>query len=66
MKRGLHGKGITWRGEKGHTWKGDIYGEETTWRRARVYTKREQKPAIQQSDSNLSFLSDFNTMGNDK
>lgn len=29
------------RGEKGHTRKGDIYGEETTWRRARVYTKRE-------------------------
>ena len=44
-KEGLHGKGTTWRGEKGHTRKVDIYGEETTRKRARVYInrKREQR-----------------------
>ena len=42
MKRRLHGKGTIWRGEKGHTRKGDIYEEETTWRKAKVYTKKEQ------------------------
>lgn len=36
MKRGLHEKGTTWRGERGHTRRGNYM------RRARLCTKREQ------------------------
>ncbi len=43
IKRGLHRKGTIWRGEKRHIRKGDIYGEETTCKRARVYTKRKRE-----------------------